>query len=191
MIRSTTPGEALCDCVNSSRASDRPSTAPALPPPGRRSRTSNSVLTRLTLVRICSDDLGQCVAQAGRSGVLGGDVVLAEAELERSRIHQSEPARSGVVSARRRLHTVNQARSDLARLRLNVLIARRPGANTYGLTPDGPRVAIFYTKVQDRLLRPLIAADSPPAPLDYGEHWPPSTGTSPNTPITRDWEALP
>jgi hypothetical protein len=27
-------------------------------------------------------------------------------------------------------------------------------------------VAIFYTKVHDRLLGPLIAADAPPAPLE-------------------------
>ena len=63
-------------------------------------------------------------------------------------------------------YTVNQASYDLARLRLNGLIARRPGTNTYDLTPDGQRVAIFYTKVHDRLLRPLIAADAPPAPVE-------------------------
>jgi hypothetical protein len=63
-------------------------------------------------------------------------------------------------------YTVNQMSYDLARLRLNGLIARRPGANTYDLTPDGQRVAIFYTKVHDRLLRPLIAADAPPAPAE-------------------------
>jgi len=61
-------------------------------------------------------------------------------------------------------YIVNQASYDLARLRLNGLIARRPGTNTYDLTADGQRVAIFYTKVHDRLLRPLIAADQPPAP---------------------------
>jgi len=38
--------------------------------------------------------------------------------------------------------------------------------NTYDLTPDGQRVAIFYTKVHDRLLGPLIAADTPPAPTE-------------------------
>ena len=63
-------------------------------------------------------------------------------------------------------YTVNQASYDLARLRLNGLITRRTGSNTYDLTPDGQRVAIFYTKVHDRLLRPLIAADSPPAPIE-------------------------
>ena len=61
-------------------------------------------------------------------------------------------------------YTVNQASYDLARLHLNGLIQRRPGTNTYDLTPEGQRVAIFYTKVHDRLLRPLIAADAPPAP---------------------------
>ncbi|HEY5855982.1 MAG TPA: hypothetical protein VIW24_18570 [Aldersonia sp.] len=63
-------------------------------------------------------------------------------------------------------YTVNQASYDLARLRLNALIQRRPHTNTYDLTTDGLRVAIFYTKVHDRLLRPLIAADKPPAPLE-------------------------
>ena len=63
-------------------------------------------------------------------------------------------------------YTVNQMSYDLARLRLNELIQRRQGTNTYDLTPAGQRVAIFYTKVHDRLLRPLIAADTPPAPPD-------------------------
>jgi hypothetical protein len=33
------------------------------------------------------------------------------------------------------------------------------------LTNEGQRVAIFYTKVHNRLLRPLLAAHNPPAPL--------------------------
>jgi hypothetical protein len=61
-------------------------------------------------------------------------------------------------------YTVNQMSYDLTRLRLNGLIERCPHTNTYQLTADGQRVAIFYTKVHDRLLRPLIAANSPPAP---------------------------
>ena len=63
-------------------------------------------------------------------------------------------------------YTVNQASYDLARLRLNGLIQRRAATNTYDLTPEGQRVAIFYTKVHDRLLRPLLAADAPPAPAE-------------------------
>jgi hypothetical protein len=43
------------------------------------------------------------------------------------------------------------------------IIARVPGANRYRLTGDGLRFAIFYTKLHDRLLRPLLAANQPPA----------------------------
>jgi hypothetical protein len=61
-------------------------------------------------------------------------------------------------------YTTNQASYDLARLRVNELITRIPGKNRYRLTGDGLRFAIFYTKLHDRLLRPLLAADQPPAP---------------------------
>jgi hypothetical protein len=61
-------------------------------------------------------------------------------------------------------YTRNQMSYDLARLRRNQIIERLPHTNTYVLTADGQRVAIFYTKVHDRLLRPLLAADQPPAP---------------------------
>jgi hypothetical protein len=63
-------------------------------------------------------------------------------------------------------YTTNQMSYDLARLRLNGLIERLEHTNTYVLTPDGQRVAVFYTKVHDRLLRPLIAANAPPAPTE-------------------------
>ena len=53
---------------------------------------------------------------------------------------------------------------DLRRLRLHGLITRVPHANTYLVTPEGIRTAIFFTKVHDRVLRPLLcAADVPPA----------------------------
>jgi hypothetical protein len=61
-------------------------------------------------------------------------------------------------------YSMNQASYDLARLRTNGLITRIPGQNRYRLTSDGLRFAIFYTKLHDRLLRPLLAADQPPAP---------------------------
>jgi predicted MarR family transcription regulator len=54
---------------------------------------------------------------------------------------------------------------DLRRLRLHGLISRLPHGNTYTLTNDGIRVAVFYTKLQNRLLRPLLDADKPPAPI--------------------------
>lgn len=55
---------------------------------------------------------------------------------------------------------------DLRRLRLHGLIQRVPRRNTYQLTSDGIRVAVFYTKLQNRLLRPLLDANKPPAPID-------------------------
>jgi len=55
---------------------------------------------------------------------------------------------------------------DLRRLRLHGLIHRRPHSNTYVLTDDGIRVAVFYTKLQNRLLRPLLDTDAPPAKID-------------------------
>jgi hypothetical protein len=62
-------------------------------------------------------------------------------------------------------YTASQASYDLTRLRTKGLIQRLPGHNTYRLTPEGQRFAVFYTKLHNRLLRPLMAADQPPAPL--------------------------
>ncbi len=61
-------------------------------------------------------------------------------------------------------YTMNQASYDLARLSRNGLITRLAHRNLYALTPDGLRFAIFYTKVHDRVLRPLMAGDQPQAP---------------------------
>jgi hypothetical protein len=61
-------------------------------------------------------------------------------------------------------YTTSQMTYDLRRLRLNGLIRRIEHTHTYLLTPDGQRLAIFYTKLHDRLLRPLTAADQPQAP---------------------------
>ena len=53
---------------------------------------------------------------------------------------------------------------DLRRLRLAGLIRRLPRSHRYMLTDDGIRIAIFYTKIYNRLLIPLTAADQPQAP---------------------------
>lgn len=63
-------------------------------------------------------------------------------------------------------YTSSQMSYDLRRLRLHGLIERSPGTNSYNLTPEGIRVAVFYTKLHDRLLRPLLEADKPPAPIE-------------------------
>ena len=43
---------------------------------------------------------------------------------------------------------------DLRRLRLKGLIVRLEHSNTYVLTEDGQRFAVFNTKIHNRLLRP-------------------------------------
>ena len=51
---------------------------------------------------------------------------------------------------------------DLGRLRRKGLVERIPHTNTYVLTPPGTRFALFYTKLHDRVVIPLFAADHPP-----------------------------
>jgi hypothetical protein len=61
-------------------------------------------------------------------------------------------------------YTPGQMTYDLRRLRLAGLIRRIDRTNRYVLTPDGTSMAVFYTKVHNRLLRPLLAAGQPQAP---------------------------
>jgi hypothetical protein len=61
-------------------------------------------------------------------------------------------------------YPMNRASYDLTRLRRNGLITRIPGSNRYQLTDDGLAFAIFYTKVHNRILRPLLATQRPQAP---------------------------
>ena len=64
------------------------------------------------------------------------------------------------------IYTPGQMTYDLRRLRLNGLIRRLPHTNRYVLTSDGVRIAVFYTKIYNRLLIPLTAADQAQAPPD-------------------------
>ena len=62
-------------------------------------------------------------------------------------------------------YPMTRASYDLTRLRRNGLIVRVTGRNLYRLTPDGLAFAIFYSKVHNRVLRPLLATlDAPQAP---------------------------
>jgi predicted MarR family transcription regulator len=63
-------------------------------------------------------------------------------------------------------YSASQMSYDLRRLRLHGLIQRTAGTNSYTLTPEGIRVAVFYTKLHARLLRPLLESDKPPAPVE-------------------------
>jgi hypothetical protein len=60
--------------------------------------------------------------------------------------------------------SASQMTYDLRRLRLSGLIRRIGHTRTCVLTPDGQRLAVFCTKVCNRLLRPLAAAGQPRAP---------------------------
>jgi hypothetical protein len=55
-------------------------------------------------------------------------------------------------------YSMNQMSYDLWRLRTNGLIERLPKTNTYVLTPNGIRIALFYTKSYRRIIDPLFAA---------------------------------
>ena len=61
-------------------------------------------------------------------------------------------------------YSPGQMTYDLRRLRLAGLIRRIERTNRYVLTADGLKMAVFYTKLHNRLLRPLMAAGQPPAP---------------------------
>jgi hypothetical protein len=63
-------------------------------------------------------------------------------------------------------YSASQMSYDLRRLRRKRLICRAPGTNTWALTTDGTRFALFYTKIHDRVIVPLCAADHPPAPTE-------------------------
>ena len=89
-------------------------------------------------------------------------------------------------------YSMNQASYDLTRLRLNGLITRVPDHHRYTLTTDGQQFAIFYTKVHDRVLRPLLAAatqpNAPPNPTrhpNYAPRYAPSTRQSTSASPTR------
>jgi hypothetical protein len=61
-------------------------------------------------------------------------------------------------------YSMNRASYDLTRLRRNELITRVDGRNLYQLTDDGLAFAIFYTKVHNRVLRPLLTTPAPSTP---------------------------
>jgi hypothetical protein len=55
---------------------------------------------------------------------------------------------------------------DLRQLRLTGLIHRLPHTNRYTLTADGIRIAALCSKVYNRQLIPLTAADQPQGPAE-------------------------
>jgi hypothetical protein len=76
----------------------------------------------------------------------------------------SEPKSAAISLRLSSTYTPGQMTYDLPRLRLNGLIRRLPHTNRYVLTADGVRIAIFCTKIYNRLLVPLTAANQAQAP---------------------------
>jgi hypothetical protein len=56
-------------------------------------------------------------------------------------------------------YSASQMTYDLRRVRMKGLIRRIEHTLNYTLTSEGQRVAVFYIKLNDRLLRPLLAGD--------------------------------
>ncbi len=63
-------------------------------------------------------------------------------------------------------YSTSQMTYDLRRLRLKGLVIRIQHTNSYILSDDGIRFAVTYTKLGQRILPPLLAADQPPAPTE-------------------------
>jgi hypothetical protein len=61
-------------------------------------------------------------------------------------------------------YSASQMTYDLRRLRLHGLIRRLEHRHRYVLTNDGQRFAVFYTKLGERVLPALFAADQPNSP---------------------------
>ena len=84
-------------------------------------------------------------------------------------------------------YSSSQMSYDLRRLRLHGLIERQAAAPTVTRSPPkGMRVAVFYTKLHARLLRPLLAADQTPSTARAaprpGHHRPHHRTTTSRTP---------
>jgi hypothetical protein len=62
-------------------------------------------------------------------------------------------------------YSTGQMSYDLRRLRMKGIIERIESTNTYRITDEGLHIAVYYTKIYNRLLRPLIADTYAPPPV--------------------------
>jgi hypothetical protein len=63
-------------------------------------------------------------------------------------------------------YTARQMTYDLRRLRRKGFVRRVPGSQRYELTPDGRRLAVFFTKTYARIVCPAVAELDPALPPD-------------------------
>ncbi len=107
------------------------------------------------------DALGLRDRAAGHAGILRGEVSRAWRTLLR-RLPGWLLGNLVQICTKRRRRLLLLTSWLSGRLRLKDLIRRLPRSNTYVLTADGVRFAVFCTKVANRLLEPLVAADAHP-----------------------------
>jgi hypothetical protein len=68
-------------------------------------------------------------------------------------------------------------------------LRRLPHTNRYTLTSDGIRIAVFYTKVYNRLLVPSPPRTTPRRPPNSAPHYRPSPATYTTTPTAHAFPA--
>ena len=74
-------------------------------------------------------------------------------------------------------YTARQMTYDLRRLRRKGFIRRLPGSQRYQVTPDGRRLAVFFTKTHARIVCPSLAELDPALP----------DAVARRTPLARPW----
>jgi len=74
--------------------------------------------------------------------------------------------RALVAGLLNRPYSARQMTYDLRRLRRKGFIVRTPGTHRYQLTPEGRRLALFFTKVYARILTPALPHLDPTLPDD-------------------------
>jgi hypothetical protein len=77
-------------------------------------------------------------------------------------------------------YTARQMTYDLRRLRRKGLLRRVPGSQRYELSPDGRRLAVFFTKTYARIVTPALAELDPHLPAEIAAR----------SPLARSWRAF-
>ena len=69
---------------------------------------------------------------------------------------------------------------DLRRLRRKGLIRRLPRTQRYEVTPDGRRLAVFFTKTYTRIVNPALAELDPKLPPEIAAR----------SPLAKSWRSF-
>jgi hypothetical protein len=77
-------------------------------------------------------------------------------------------------------YSARQMTYDLRRLRQNGFLSRIEGTNRYELTPEGRRLAVFFTKTYARIVTPSLSELDPNLPAEIAQR----------TPLARGWRSF-